>query len=282
MSALPAEWAGRLSAEWELISPAQAGAWLTSPEVMGVNRNLNTKVVKRYARSIERDGWLITGEAIKFGENGQLLDGQHRLGGVVLADRSIIVLVVKGLPLEAQVVMDTGRPRAASDVLTMNGYRNSKTLAAAAKTLLVLDRDGGLPVAEAQLDVTNDEVLQYVESHPELVSTATLVVSNHHRSYLCTPANYLAAMVLLMRVDSEAAVDFHEAFRSGIGLAAGNPILTLRERLIQANSRHEKLTPYMQLSAVLRTWNAWRKGEQMRRFLFYSSGAAIPMPDKLR
>ena len=270
------------TADWLVVSPAMAGGWLTSPETNGPNRPLNTKIVKRYARAIENDAWLPTGEAIKFAETGQLLDGQHRLGAIVLADKPVEMLVVRGLPLEAQTVMDTGRQRAASDVLAMHGYRNGKTLAAAAKILWVIERDGSLPSAQQQLEVTNDEVLDYVENHPELVSTADVVVSNHRRSYLCTPANYLAAMVLMMRVDGDAAMEFHEAFRSGAGLQAGNPIHTLRERLLQAGVKHERLSAYLQLSALLRTWNAWRKGERMARFQFYKDGEPIAMPEKLR
>jgi len=263
------------------ISPEQAYEWLTGAEYAGPNRNVNPATVARYARRMSAGGWRLTGEAIKFGESGRLLDGQHRLTAIFESGHTVRILVVRGVEDAAQDVMDTNRLRRAGDVLAIHGKRNTTIVAAAARLLISMDRTGTIPLGGNRMgDATTDEVLEYVQAHPEL---ETLADDGLWRGQLpMPPSAYLAGLVLVARVDGDAASEFDAAFRTGAGLERGNPILTLRERLIQAQARREKLSTYVLLCALLRTWNAWRTGQEWHRFLFYTKGIPIQMPEGLK
>ncbi len=94
------------------VTPPLAEMYL---ERNGRNRNIRPDVVSNYARDMSAHRWQITGEAIKLDADGNLLDGQHRLRAVIKSGETVTMLVIEGLPPEAQRVMDSGKPRTAGD-----------------------------------------------------------------------------------------------------------------------------------------------------------------------
>lgn len=270
-----------LSAEIVAVTPELALDWLTQPNVRGPNRRLNPQVVSRYAKAMKAGKWQLTGEAIKFGKSGYLLDGQHRLNAIIESGATIRTLVIYGVADPAQDVMDTNRVRRASDVLAIRGYANVTMVAAAVRVLIGLE-NGTLKMAGAARSPGNDEVLAYVQAHPDVLDCAEL--SNKGRArLLVTPSVYLAAHVLMSRVDADAASEFHALFTSGAGLEKRDPIFAVRDRLLYCQAKREKLSIYVQLSAVLRAWNAWRSGQKLSRFLLFKDGGTpIAIPEQLR
>jgi predicted nucleic acid-binding Zn ribbon protein len=62
------------------VTPEMAERWLGHNKV---NRNLRNRRVDQFARDMRSGRWQLTGEAIKFGKSGNLIDGQHRLWAVI-------------------------------------------------------------------------------------------------------------------------------------------------------------------------------------------------------
>ena len=85
------------------------------------NRNLTESRAQAYARDMASGNWRYTGEGIKFGPDGTLLDGQTRLRAIVLSGVTITMPVWRGIDPDAQLVMDSGRPRSNSDALSLRG-----------------------------------------------------------------------------------------------------------------------------------------------------------------
>ena len=73
------------------------------------NRRISRDNVNLFAREIRNGEWRFNGEAIKFGKDGRLLDGQHRLLAVIAADKPLTTLVIRGLEDETQQTMHLGR-----------------------------------------------------------------------------------------------------------------------------------------------------------------------------
>lgn len=74
------------------------------------NRRISRDNVNLFAREMRNGEWRFNGEAIKFGKDGRLLDGQHRLLAVIAADKPLTTLVIRGLEDETQQTMDSGKP----------------------------------------------------------------------------------------------------------------------------------------------------------------------------
>lgn len=94
------------------------------------NRNLTESRAQAYARDMASGNWRYTGEGIKFGPDGILLDGQTRLRAIVLSGVTITMPVWRGIDPDAQLVMDSGRPRSNSDALSLRGEKDVVTLRA--------------------------------------------------------------------------------------------------------------------------------------------------------
>ena len=114
----------------EKITPEVAAKILEDSKTIQ-NRNVSDHHVE-WLTSQMRDGrWVLNGEAIIVDEDGQLLDGQHRLWAVVNSGITIESLVTRGVERKAFPTIDTGAARTSSNTLTMTGEKNTKVLAAA-------------------------------------------------------------------------------------------------------------------------------------------------------
>ena len=81
------------------ISPEMARRWLEVGNTR--NRNMNMAYCERLARDMREGRWVLTHEGIAFSPNGRLLDGQHRLQAIILADLPVAMFVWFDVPAEA-------------------------------------------------------------------------------------------------------------------------------------------------------------------------------------
>lgn len=247
-------------AEVVTITPETAEAWLGKNTR---NRTLKTRKIEQYARDIQAGAWRLTGEAIKFGIDGRLLDGQNRLHAVVLAQAPIRSWVVWGIEPEAQDVMDSGVARTAGDALSMNGVKNAKNVAAAARIAMAVERGQSPTVAR----FSHSELQKWVMDHLE-ITEAHDVLGRDGRMIPLPSAVRLYCAYRLMLVDRDDAVRFFEQLGSGVGVTAGSPVLALRRRLTGGSyGAVRRISVTEQLTSVFRAWNAFREGRDLARVL---------------
>jgi hypothetical protein len=106
------------------------------------NRRVSERFVDKLARDISNGAFVTTHQGIAFNENGDLLDGQHRLAAVVMANKSITLPVTTGIPAAFKLngssintfeLIDGGRSRGTGAMLQMAGYTNGNKVAASVK-----------------------------------------------------------------------------------------------------------------------------------------------------
>lgn len=263
-----------LTTEIVNVTPAIAERWLGKNVK---NRHLAGRDVNRYAASMERGEWLVTGEAVKFAATGELLDGQHRLAAIIQCGRTVPLLVVRGLHAVTQDVLDTGRRRTAADQLAIHGYTNTSLLAAAAKIAIFYEagmfyRDSGMQ------QVSHRQILDYVEGNSTLASAAAHAGVISKASGL-QPA--LAAMTFyeLLKLNDEKALEFFDRIVDGANLPAGSPILALRARLRTTRDGRVRLPVEASVGLIFRAWNAWRTDRKLTALPLYSKGELIRCPE---
>lgn len=190
-----------LTFDVETITPDIAEAWLGRNTR---NRNVKQRKVAQFKRAMKLGEWIVTGEAVKFAFDGRLLDGQNRLTAVVESGVTIRSLVVRGLPSEAQDVMDTGAARTAADALAIHGHANANVLGAAVRQL-VLWKTGRFEVGVGEnVPVSHSEILDFAAGNHLLAAVAVraaTVAKNVDSPAGCT----VAAYYLLAEIDAEAA-----------------------------------------------------------------------------
>jgi hypothetical protein len=95
------------------VTPDMAKQWL---EINPINRKLRQSWVSDLANMLRRGEWITTHQGIAFDDTGALIDGQHRLSAIVMADMPVEVMVTRDIPREAFKVLDRGKSRSLHDL----------------------------------------------------------------------------------------------------------------------------------------------------------------------
>src|SRR6266536_433774 len=112
---------------WEDITPARAAELLRTSKL---NRSLNQNWVATLSRDMRSGHWVETPQGLVLDEQGNLLDGQHRLNAVRRADMTVRFWVTKGVPAKMFRHLDGGRGRSMADRLGIDRYSDATQLAA--------------------------------------------------------------------------------------------------------------------------------------------------------
>lgn len=257
------------------VTPQLAKEWLDRNTH---NRNLRERAIAAYARDMKTGNWAENGEAIKFAADGTLLDGQHRLSAIIEADVTIRMLIVTGLQSADQETMDAGRKRSLADALHLRGETNSAILGSILRRTLMWEH--GSYRNSGTYTPTNTECLNFLDEHPEVRDSTQVASTLRKPSRL--PASVLGLTHwLFSRIDAEDAAWFFDKLGSGANLDQYHPVWTLRRRAELADQSTGRVPEDMLLACVIKAWNAYREGQQIKVLSFKPGGATpekFPMP----
>lgn len=243
-----------------VVTPEMARRWLA---VNDNNRGRRPARILKYREDMETGRWTFAGDPVRFGVDGQLQDGQHRLLALAEADVSgIAFLVIRGLPVEARKVMDQGAKRTAGDQLTMLGHANANNLASAVKMFLTwergyLFRDNKM----VQAEIGAPAIEEWVSNHPTDVANYHVVCGATRRAEI-TPAISGAAFLIFQQIDAAMAVEFLNALGYAPG-GHGDPTNALHQKLRRMKSARIVVPQRDVLAMFIRAWNAQRDGRKM-------------------
>lgn len=254
-----------ITSEIVKVTPEIAELWLGKNTR---NRPLKKFKIIQYTRDMAAGRWQTTGEAIKFAEDGQLLDGQNRLHAVINSGATIETLVVHGLAVPAQDVMDSGAARSVSDALAIQGVANTKKITSAAR--IAMAREVNSPLNSMRF--SNSETQDWILANVDIIDSPNNLGHGRSRQLPLTPAVATYCYWALSRVDAQACHEFFEGFAEAIGLSVGSPIVALRKRLTGDYGVMRKTSREEQIALVFRAWNSWRSGQTMSKIQLPSIG----------
>jgi hypothetical protein len=235
----------------EIITPVLAAEYLKANIK---NRPCSPKRVQDLTNAMKRGEWMSNGDAVRFSSDGVLLDGQGRLKACIAAGVSFNTLVVRGLPSESFKTMDIGKKRNASDMLALEGEKNTNKLARALRVLMMYE--SGFFNGAAYTPQQFDECFrrhQGLRNWMSYASTASKVTG--HVPIVLTIC-YLGSLTR-----PQVAEEFLQLLISGTGLGKGSPVLALRDRLQQDRSATSKMPPSYVTQLVIHAYNAFVKGD---------------------
>lgn len=111
----------------EIITPDIAKTYLaTMDQPNGIpvyQRHLSKNRVYELAKDIKAGGWRLTHQSIAFNLDGVLIDGQHRMNAVIMANTPIQSWVHRNVPQKAMACIDIGAKRSVCDSLNAQGLK---------------------------------------------------------------------------------------------------------------------------------------------------------------
>ncbi|MBO1076761.1 hypothetical protein [Roseomonas marmotae] len=236
-----------LSCQIETIDAEAASRYLS----MGpLPRQTSDAHVQALAADMSRGRWITNAQPICFSAAGRLLDGQHRLLAVVAAGTTIEAPVVHGLPEDAYTTYDGHQRRSAAADDPESGFGDQALATAMANLLWRYERrTEGVQYKRASAT----EIREILTQHPRLVALRGFArkMVQFGRSSVMGYGAYV-----IEREDPQLGSIFLNALVTGADLAAGHPILVLRNNLQRL--RREKASQAEQLSALLAGWRRYK------------------------
>jgi len=232
------------------------------------NRPISSGTVSSYSRMMKDGKWNFNGENIIIAEDGSLLDGQHRLHAIINSSTTQKMVVVSGVERSAFSTIDIGKKRSVGDALATydEKYRKSAAIIGAAViTIMQFDENYAFDEKARGKKPSHDEVIDWVNKNRGILRSVDLV-SHLHGAKKLVPYSALCAIHYLMsKRDINKCELYFNKLNSGENLKIGDPIMTLRNKLIEIRYaggifRTREVMPYL-----LKAWEAMRKEKTMER-----------------
>lgn len=224
-----------------------------------MNRPLSDGHVQRIARQMLDGKWRFNGDTIKIGENGDILDGQHRLWAAVEAKVPVETIIVRGVHRDAFSTVDTIRkPRSGADILSLCGASRHRNAMASALTWLLrwqrADANGKtiLPAYKApQNRIENSDLEAAFAAHPGMLQAV------ERASKLKRLAN-VSIMAFLYYVFSNhnhlVADRMMDTLENPAGVGVNDPFFRLRTYFTA--DHHQRKEPLMTIALAIKAANA--------------------------
>jgi hypothetical protein len=222
------------------------------------NRPPKPNKVQQFAADIERGRWGLTGDTIKFGTDGRLLDGQNRLAASVRTGKTFRTHVVFGIDPELFGRMDVGKPRNPADVLHIAGFKYASTLAAAIRWAYLLDTD---PYNRETLQpefVLELARTKYSDIEPFLKDGREINKQFSH------PAGQMSALIYnFSKSDPVKAKDFVRAWKRGERSGKYQIIDTMQALLhSQKANNNGRIHELTRAGVIIKAWNIFKSGQK--------------------
>lgn len=258
---------------FETISPQMAKEWLDSNHR---NRVLSVATVDRIAAAILRGEWMSDAtDAIALDIDGGVVNGRHRLSGIIKADTAVEMLVVRGVRPEVIKVIDQGRSRSFTQWLALDGRYGQPTTLAGSVTWLYRMIGGHEARMPEAFKPTTPQLLDILDEHKNVEMSIDMAQPVHAR--LGLQHGWLTAYHYAMAsADSERADDFFGQLASGEGVKDGDPVYVLRERYVANMTAPEskKASTTELIAWLVKAWNAAAADQKInsKQLVFRKSG----------
>lgn len=267
---------GKLVSEQVTITPTMAEKLLIQHDTIvaekgleRLNRTVRDALVIKYAEDMKNGRWVVNGETIAVSKNGRVINGQHRLYAAWMHKVPFKTFMVSGFDDEHEAeeafdTTDSGSGRSSADHLNVAHIPYGAIVAPVAKLVMTYEdvekTDKSVSNLAKMHMFTKIAVTQYAKTNAErLAESATFIVKN--KSGIVSNTVLGAWHYIFSQKNKELADQFVIDLKDGIGLAKGDPVHTLRERLIQnSRSKLSKTDSRVLFLWGIQCWNDKRAG----------------------
>ena len=254
------------------VTPAMASEWLVKNVK---NRNIVRDHLSALEQVLARGEWVLNGDTIRFGRDGLLKDGQHRLTACVNTGIGFWTFVAYGLDDDAFDTIDTNsRPRRVADVLTIHERVNSNALAACVKLLWVFRQtgqfyDGG----GGRCGFSPKICMEILERRPSIES---FVARGIQSGRVFPSGSLLSALGYLFScVDAAMADDLFTVMADG-SRDVERPFNVLREAMINRRMTGVRMGTRSMAFMAIRTWNSEMSASWIKK-VYYKPNEEFPV-----
>lgn len=233
-----------------IVTPEMATELL---EANQMNRPLTDSHVKRIARQIMAGHWKFNGDTIKISEDGDVLDGQHRLWAIIEAKMPVETVLIYGIHRDAFATIDTIRkPRSLGDTVALSGQlRYRSKIGAALAWLLRWQRHVLEDYKAAHNRIENADIERALEAHPGIIPA---VEKASKLRAVANPALLAFLYYVTVNRNPDVAERFFETLTDPAGVSINDPFYKLRSYF--TTDHHKAKEPLMTIALAFKAMNA--------------------------
>ena len=194
--------------------------------------------------------FLLTGDTIKFGRSGLLIDGQNRLYAGIRSGVAFRTHVVFGIDDACFSVFDTGAIRNNPDTLEVAGVRNSREAAKAVRWIMIMEDD---PLDRGR-SIQNGELLDYYRSHIKHDDLDWAVAGAIAVGRAIPPGTLACHLYRGRQINAKAADRFLDDLKQNV--RGGG---TLHKKFVNLKQFVGRVTETVTNACIILAWNAYRK-----------------------
>ena len=237
------------------LTPEMAQALL---DVNVDNRPLKKHAINRMVRDMVSGRFATNGDSIKKDRDGNMTDGQNRCHAVIRSGATVRTAIAHNLERSTRKTLDIHTTRSLADVLGFEESQITKT-----DRTWVQSTVRGIMQFTGVRDPSQPEMVEFCEQHTERLKLAVDLSQKAGRS-LGSRKLFGVAAWSLSQVSVEDTKVFLDTLATGEMLSSGNPILTLRNKILSGDMKvSHKADLVRNLALVFKSWNAWRTGKKV-------------------
>jgi len=215
-----------------LMTPSRAASLL---EKNLNNRRIKLALVAKLKNDILNDNWHLTHQPIAIDNNGNVIDGQHRLTAIAAAEKAVPVMLATNCNAESMIAVDTGLSRSAADVLTLDGVKNAAMKAAIVRILLSYEQypnawwagKNVFSIQTIKLELANiDDFDEHINFCRQCAKQFTLLT--------ISSLTALKLLALDRQYSPEKIDEFLLRLSDGVNQFPGDPIYAYRQYLVNS------------------------------------------------
>src|SRR5215207_4327035 len=236
-----------------VVTPDKAMEWLNGNTH---NRPIRQRDIQMWTKAMMEGKWKLNGDSIIFSNDGKLLDGQHRLWACVESKTPFTSVVVTGIDPDTFVTIDQGRSRSGADHLFVAKVKGTYlTNISAACTLIWRYRNDSI---FSNGKIPPDELVTMAQAEPD-ISTWVDECRRAPISIRGFATPLAATLYLGSQTKHSIAKQFIYQWQTGENLDSGNPVLTLRNRVMGKIGSHAWERFFLAVSA----WNYYSQNKPL-------------------
>jgi hypothetical protein len=242
------------------------------------NRPITQSHVDRIADRIRAGKWRFNGDTIKISEDGDVLDGQHRLCAIFLAGIAVETIVVYGIARDAFATIDTiRRMRSLGDTMALNHIPRYRNIVGSALAWLIRYQRGIEQYRNPALRVENTDVEDALGEHPGMVQSVEKAMGTRG---VANPSLLAFLHYLTVRKNEAVAERFIDTLIDPAGVSVNDPFFRLRHYF--TSEHHKRKDPLVTIALSIKALNAAAAGDKITVLAWKQQGKAPESFPKLK
>jgi len=250
------------------ITPTMAEVWLerNTDNI----RNPMRPSIGEYTEAMKLGQWDFNGDPIRFDKKGILVDGQNRLLSCVQSGKSFTSVVVYGI--ESALNIDVGRKRTLAQLVAHEGFSDGAQISAAINGIYNFRAKNGtslMQVGHGEKPLTKADAIKFAQDNGTALIHSVNATKQAGKLFGKWGVHSTLHFLFAEKAGQVLADTFYEMLSTGANLGEASPIRHLMLRLnANKGDKHSKLSLNAYVGIVVKCWNAWVSGQEMRRLTY--------------